>query len=222
MVGIPCYTGKIHLQTMRCLMADAIQLMARKDQFMFAEDIGNSDIAGSRAMILATFYRSDADVLVFIDDDVIWQTGDMVRLIDYPVDLVGGIYPKKTEESSFPIRAEAKEEYRTDPETGLVEVTGLPGGFMKISRKCVEEMVKAYPRTTKRGSHESSQFWPVFDPYELPDGDRLSEDFSFCQRYRDIGGKVWANFEFDMGHIGYKTFKGSLGNYLRASNSVVK
>ena len=103
-----------------------------------------------------------------------------------------------------------------------MEVLGLPGGFMKISRNCAEKMIEAYPRQTLRSVGEHTQFWPLFDPYEMPDGNRLSEDFSFCQRWVDIGGKVWANLEFELGHIGYKTFKGSCGKHLRDHQNNVK
>lgn len=188
---------------------------------MIAEDIGNSDIAACRAAIMATFYRSDCDTLVYIDDDVFWNQGDLLKLIEYPVDVVGGVYPKKSDEIAFPIRMDVRDEYRTDSETGLMEVAGLPGGFLKISRNCVEKMIEAYPKKTQRSNHESSEFWPLFDPVEIPN-DRLSEDFSFCERWRRIGGKVWADFEMEMGHIGYKSFKGSMGNYLRSLENNVK
>lgn len=221
MIGMPCYSTKVHIQTMRSLMADTIMLMSKGYQVMVAEDIGNSDIAASRAAIVATFYRSTADILVFIDDDVFWESGTLVKLVEHPVDLVGGIYPKKKDDLEWPLRMDVKESYEADPATGLMEVAGLPGGFMKITRHCVEKMIKAYPKETSRSGHESTQFWPLFDPLDIP-GDRLSEDFSFCQRWRDLGEKVWADFEMQMGHIGYKSYEGHMGNYLRSLENNVK
>jgi len=70
MIGLPCYSGKVHVQTMRALMGDVILLLSKGYKFMIAEDVGNSDIAACRAAIVATFYRSIADELIFIDDDV--------------------------------------------------------------------------------------------------------------------------------------------------------
>ena len=99
---------------------------------------------------------------------------------------------------------------------------GLPGGFMKISRNCAEKMIEAYPRQTLRSVSENTQFWPLFDPYQTPDGNRLSEDFSFCQRWIDIGGQIWADFEIEMGHIGYKSFVGTVGKHLREQENNVK
>ena len=212
---MPCYSAKVHFPTMRALLLDAINIIGRGDKFCIAEDIGNSDIAGSRGALFGAFVRSDCDTLVFIDDDVFWEAGALIQLIDYPVDVVGGIYPKKQEPFAWPFKIAEKEEYPTDPQTGLIEVLGLPGGFLKISRNCAEKMIEAYPRQTLRSAGENSQFWPVFDPYEMPDGNRLSEDYSFCHKYRKIGGKVWLDPEIAMGHIGNKTFVGHIGNYLK-------
>ena len=219
---MPCYSAKVHFQTMRSLLLDAVNIIGRGDKFSMAEDLGNSDIAGSRGAIFGAFVRSDADVLVFIDDDVFWTPGSLIKLIDQPVDVVGGIYPKKRDPLEWPFKIGIKDEYRVDPTTGLMEVMGLPGGFMKISRNCAEKMIEAYPRQTLRSTNEYTQFWPVFDPYEMPDGNRLSEDFSFCQRWLDIGGQVWADFELEMGHIGYKSFVGTVGKHLREAENNVK
>jgi hypothetical protein len=222
MIAMPCYSAKVHFPTMRAILLDAINIIGRGDKFCIAEDIGNSDIAGSRGALFAAFVRSDCDTLVFIDDDVFWQPGALIQLIDYPVDVVGGVYPKKSDPLEWPFKIAVKEEYPVDPKTGLLEVVGLPGGFMKISRNCAERMIDAYPRQTLRSTSEHTQFWPLFDPYEMVDGNRLSEDFSFCQRWIDIGGTVWANLEFELGHIGYKTYKGSCGKSLRELQNNVK
>ena len=222
MIAMPCYSAKVHFPTMRAILLDAINIIGRGDKFSIAEDIGNSDIAGSRGALFGAFVRSKADTLVFIDDDIFWTPGALIKLIDHPVDVVGGIYPKKRDPLEWPFKIGIKDEYRVDPKTGLMEVIGLPGGFMKVTRNCAEKMIEAYPRQTLRSVSENTQFWPLFDPYQTPDGNRLSEDFSFCQRWIDIGGQVWADFEIEMGHIGYKSFVGTVGKHLREQENNVK
>ena len=117
MIAMPCYSAKVHFPTMRAILLDAINIIGRGDKFSMAEDIGNSDIAGSRGALFAAFVRSKADTLVFIDDDVFWEPGALIQLIDYPVDVVGGIYPKKQDPFEWPFKIAEKEEYRNDPET---------------------------------------------------------------------------------------------------------
>jgi hypothetical protein len=35
-----------------------------------------------------------------------------------------------------------------------------------------------------------------------------SEDFTFCKRWRAMGGKIWADLTITLNHIGYFTFRG--------------
>ena len=42
----------------------------------------------------------------------------------------------------------------------------------------------------------------------------LSEDYAFCQRWRDLGGKVFLDASIAMAHIGTKAFEGRLGDWI--------
>ncbi len=39
----------------------------------------------------------------------------------------------------------------------------------------------------------------------------VSEDFGFCQRWRDIGGKIWLDTEGKLTHVGSYNFQGDPG-----------
>jgi hypothetical protein len=40
------------------------------------------------------------------------------------------------------------------------------------------------------------------------DGMRLSEDFSFCHRWREkCGGEIWANISHEITHVGIRQFR---------------
>jgi hypothetical protein len=60
--------------------------------------------------------------------------------------------------------------------------------------------------------------WALFDPYHTG-RKKLSEDLSFCQRWRDIGGRVFVIPDIRMGHIGLKTFTGSFADWLANQNA---
>ena len=38
----------------------------------------------------------------------------------------------------------------------------------------------------------------------------LSEDFSFCRRWTDMGGEIWADLESRLLHVGAVTFEGNV------------
>jgi len=213
-IAVPAYTGTIHMGTMRSLIQDLVLLVSRGDTFTLIDEIGSAYIADCRGAIATNFYKTESDCLVFVDADVSWEKGALLKLVDHPVDLVGGIYPFRVDELNFPIKYLDKPELWADPETGLLEVEGIPTGFMKISRNCIAKMIEAYPNQYFHDGAKDHLFYDLFGHYIEP-GKKYGEDYSFCIRWRKIGGKVWCDPEIKMGHTGNKTFVGHLGDWLR-------
>lgn len=218
MIAMPAYTGVVHMGTMRALITDLLSLIMRGDRFTFVDDVGNALIADCRGIIATNFYHSDCDELVFIDSDVAWESGALLKIIDAPVDLVAGIYPTRCDPVKYNVRwIQERKELWADPETGLLEAEAVPTGFMKISRNCITKMIEAYPQTYYNDKTKDNKFWPLFESYIDPELNwKFGEDYSFCYRWRNIGGKVWLDPEIAMGHIGNKIFEGHLGNYLKS------
>jgi hypothetical protein len=214
MIAIPAYSGTVHMATMRSLISDLILLLARGDKFTLVDDIGNALIADSRGVIATNFLKSECDQLIFIDSDVTWESGALVKLIDAPEDLVGGIYPQRADPLAWTVNYLDKPELWSD-ENGLIEVDAIPTGFMKISRNCVEKMCEAYPQQYKHDRAEGGMFYTLFEQV-VQDDKRWGEDFSFCRRWRGIGGKVYMLPDIDMGHLGTKMFQGNLGTWLKS------
>jgi len=214
MVAIPSYTGVVHCSTMKSLMGDLIKLVKRGDTFTLVDEIGSALIADCRSQIATKFWESDCDCLVFVDNDVSWQEGALLKLIDAPVDVVSGIYPYRLDPISYPVHYLDKPELWADPETGLLEVKSVPTGFMKISRNCIAKMIEANPEKHYFTADRDKTFYPLFD-HIFDDGCKWGEDYSFCIRWRNAGGQVWIDPEITMGHTGYKTFIGNIGEWLR-------
>jgi hypothetical protein len=216
MVAIPAYTGTIHLGTFRSLFTDLLALQERGDEWEVHDECGNALIADARALIVAQFLASDCDTLVFVDSDVAWEAGALLKLVDYPVDMVAGIYPQRKDPVNYCVKWKGNGELWADPETGLLEVEGVPAGFMKLSRKQLEAMVEQYPDTEFYVENAPNQkAWALFCDYRIGKH-KMGEDYAFCRRWTDMGGKVWVNPEIKMGHIGNKTFHGHLGDWLRS------
>ena len=216
MIGIPAYTGQIHLGTMRSMITDFLALKERGDDAMIFDEAGNAMIAHCRDMIVAHFLASDCSDLLFVDSDVMWEAGSLLRLLDAPVEFVSGIYPMRKDPEEYCVQWLPREELWADPGTGLLEVAGVPAGFMRLSRSMLERMVTEHPDsefTDENAPHGKG--WALFD--NIHEGRAYwGEDFSFCKRWRDIGGQIWVDPEIKMGHIGNKTFSGSLGGWLKS------
>lgn len=216
MIAVPAYTGTVHVATMRAILGDVLALVKRGDAFTLIDECGSALIADARAEIVARFLSLEgATHLVFVDHDVAWQAGALLRLVDHPVDVVAGVYPHRKDPLSFPVAWLEKDELWADPATGLLEVAGVPGGFLSIQRHVLETMCERYASLAYQSERAvGGRAIGLFEPYRR-DGLKFSEDFSFCQRWRDIGGKVWIDPSITMLHVGNKTFAGNIGNWLR-------
>ncbi|HRY07254.1 MAG TPA: hypothetical protein P5114_09045 [Hyphomicrobiaceae bacterium] len=213
MLAIPAYTGSINLLTNRSLMVDALALASAGVSLSLNDEVGNTLIEDMRAQMLHDFLESDATDLVFIDNDVAWPAGALPRLLSHPVDLVGGIYPQRKDPITFSVRTKEKDVYPVDAETGLVEVEGLHGGFLRITRACAEKMVDAYPDCLIE--LKGKVIPDLFARFKVPGTHRkLGEDYAFCQRWIDIGGTVYLDAGFNMAHIGLKAYIGQFGKFV--------
>lgn len=214
-IAIPAYTGQIHLGTMRSVLADLLAFSDRGDHVTIMDECGNAMIGDGRSLIVAKFLDSDATDLIMVDADVIWEAGALLKLVDAPVDCVAAVYPQRKDPINYCVSYLDTAELWADPETKLLEVAGVPAGCLKLSRAMLEKMVAQYTDTEFFCEPApNGKAWALFDPYRIGKL-KFGEDYSFCRRWRDIGGQVWVDPEIKMGHVGFKTFMGSLGDWLR-------
>ena len=214
-IAIPAYTGTIHLGTMRALFADVLKLAERGDRVTIFDESGNAMIGDCRGLIVSKFLEGDGTHLVFVDSDVTWEAGSLLKLVDYPVDFVAGLYPQRRDPINYCCQWDQSKKNIELSEHGLIEVLGVPAGFMRLSREMLEKMVSHYADTQfycKEAPNETAH--DLFGAYRCG-RIKFGEDYSFCKRWRDIGGSIWIDPEIRMGHVGYKTFVGQVGEWLK-------
>ena len=223
-MATPAYTGVVHSSTVRSLLTDVLKLDKHGFAISIIDDVSDTMIEDARAIILAQFLDiKTATDLIYIDNDVCWQAGGLCRLLSYDVDIVGASYPRRADPPFFPIVfPEGSDVLATV--NGLLPVERMQGGFLRLTRSAAEKMVDAYkhlefrtrPKDDGTERVPGGVAWGVFEPYRLPGTNRkLSEDYAFCQRWRDIGGDIWVDPFLQMGHGGLATFTGSLGDWLQ-------
>lgn len=96
---------------------------------------------------------------------------------------------------------------------GFMEVAKIGTGLMCIKRQALESLVEKYPETYRNdvGGYENGEYHMLFDTMVEPDSKRyLSEDYAFCYKWRQHGGKVWVHLGSVAFHTGYHRFRGSL------------
>lgn len=90
---------------------------------------------------------------------------------------------------------------------GLIEIEHA-GGFILIRRDVFEKMADATASYRGHGSVEGQTVRHYFAT-EIRDGEFLSEDYAFCRRWRDAGGKVWLAPWCEIKHFGTYAFGAS-------------
>jgi hypothetical protein len=87
---------------------------------------GNCHVDDARNVVVQEFLLSDCTDLVFIDADVSWETKDLVTLIRYPRDVVGGIYPFRRDDEKSRLRREIPSEHARPNDPGCSRTRGRP------------------------------------------------------------------------------------------------
>lgn len=218
-VAIPCYDGKVNVATCRSLAAEVAVAP------MFGHEIrscylpGCSVITHARNILCMQFLAEpNCDRMVFIDSDVGWSMGSLIRLATYNKDVVAGIYRFKTEKEQYPMGFFTKKG-ETEFENGLCTASGIPMGFTAISRKALEDLAKATPeRAYEFLGMKLHAFFenPFREATDAHPASIVGEDVAFSWLYRKHGGKIWVDPEMDLIHSeGLKEYHGNLGKYLK-------
>jgi len=182
--------------------------------------VGQSNLPRARNQLAAEFLASDHTDLIFIDSDMGWNAGDVVRLLASGQDLIGGAGCRRIDRPDADpdkwccrLLPDSEERLSLD-EMNAVEVLAIGTGFLRISRRVFEAMIEAHPEWKRDGGKGMPE--PVraayhqffrFDP-DCPN--ETSEDYHFCDRWRTLGGRVWLDTEIALTHVGTHEYGGSI------------
>jgi len=233
-VASPIYNDQCYGSYTNSLLALQAALLQRGVGFQYAWTKSASLITTARNYLVDVFLTAtNATHLLFVDADMVFRGEDVLRMLDSGLDIIAPIYPRKeinwanialAAQTHVPPEALAEigATYGTfvlaDPISGAridspTEVTGIGTGIMLIKREVFFRMAAAYPNDLARidpRHRDSRKMHTFFTLDQDEDGNALSEDMSFCQRWRVIGGKIYGAPWFEVGHIGNFEFRGNL------------
>lgn len=171
---------------------------------------GNCHVDDARNTVVRDFLATDCIDLVFLDADVSWEPEHLIQLCEFDCNLVGGVYPYRRDGGDeMPVRMK-KGCYVAD-ENGLLEVEGLPTGFMRVRRHVLETLADGAEKFTK----DTGGDIPILFERSILNGGRMGGDIGFCAKWRATGGKVYAAANLRLGHCGKQILRDSLSASLR-------
>lgn len=178
--------------------------------------LGDCHVDDARNRLVDEFLKSSCSDLVFIDADVGFQSRDLIRLLSYDRDLVGGTYPRRGDIIEYPVMYLGGEIW--SDRDGLIEVAGLPAGFLRIRRNVLETLAKDAAEYSMRGEG-AGMVKQIFERLII-DGNRYSSDNAFCLKWRNAGGKIFVDPNFYLEHRGQNTWAGTFGSHLKKINGL--
>ena len=176
--------------------------------------VGDALVSRSRSIVASAFVRSDCDILLTIDSDIIFRAQDALTLCRKAMDkyLVGALYMTRNLESQPALMLRPYRKVVFGNNANLVEAEFLSTGFMAVHRSVFEKLKEGLPHCHQGWKNQGmdTSFWPFYMPYTIPwEGDGhmyLSEDWAFVQRAKEAGFTPWLDPSIRVGHIGTYTY----------------
>lgn len=239
-VATPCYGGVVTLRYLHATLGLVLYGLQHGLQVSLETLSYESLITRGRNALVAKFLdKADATHLLFVDADIGFDPRQVDRMLALDEDVVAGMYPLKTftwDQAALD-RALAGEVLDTaamryvgapcegaalEQRDGFLTGSYAGTGFMLIRRQALLRMIEAYPQTRYTAIHtavqpsSSAHLFALFDCVIDPgSGHYLSEDYTFCQRWRAIGGRIWLDPHGVLVHVGPHDFAGSAANRMQ-------
>lgn len=235
-IGTPCSGGQLSWLYAASLLKLQQVCTQRNVSLGFLLQSGDALITRARQTIVSHFLETlEATHLLFIDADIGFEPEQVFRLLEFNQDFTAAAYPiKKINWNLIPAAIQAGRaplesatlSYVVDVDpgerlitrNGFVKARYAGTGFMMIRRSALLAMIEHYPELRYTREHKADD--PLLDsPWrsalfncliDQSTGTYLSEDYSFCRRWTDMGGEIWVDYKSRLNHVGPMIFRGDL------------
>lgn len=239
-IATPTAADSVTTAFVKTLLTVRSHLQGNNIPTRYVNAIGSDLVTNRNFLASKALEDPAASHVLFIDSDMAFDGSVVDRLISAGKPVVGCVYPRKqldlaavekrlatpgtslsdaiADASSYvvqPLRPAGK------PVNGLVPVAAIGMGAALIRRQVLETMVEtgAARRVRQDQTYRSMGLTgPAYDFFSLlrnEDGDLLSEDYSFCRRWRvDCGGEVTAITDAAIAHVGPFSYAASYQRHL--------
>jgi hypothetical protein len=148
-----------------------------------------SNITKARNILAAEFLKSDCSHLFLFDVDMVGFDFEGINLlVKDNKEIVGAPYIFKRDPFKPAFVCFNDDDYDLRKKTDTFTVKYVSGGFMMIKREVIERLTRKYQHP--------------FATYDTPGGQYIPEDWSICDRAREMCMITWLNPKITLGHLG--------------------
>ena len=133
------------------------------------------------------------------------QPEDILRLVAQSgdKDVTAGMYPRRAKDKKFFLDFFQDESGDLQFDGALMRANRVGTGFMLIQRHVIETLADKAEKYL--GQDGVGQVANVFE-FSMLDGKFVGEDYTFCDKARAEGFKVWVDVEISLPHMGTDEF----------------
>jgi len=213
-IGLPAFGGMTYSCLTRSLWDLRDPLLAR-GIVPILRDVPNCSILSAARAIPMTHWltETDAEFYLSLDADQDFRPEQIIRLLDSGRDFALAPNPTKR----LPPRWTGNLPPQPRVCGGFIELLDCGLNCCLLRREVGERMLKAYPQQLSYNGYPTNMW---FDRL-ADDQNYMEEDASFCRRWRDLGGEIWADLESSIRHGGTHLFEcGQYGEWLHRESLV--
>ena len=208
-ICMPCYGGMLTEQTFMSFVKWSNTCRQLGIDWTVETMTNESLISRARNTLTAKFLATpESTHLMFIDADIGWEPWHLLALLNHDKDVIGGLYPMKTIPVKWCVNG-IPGAPDNDP-NGLLEVTKTGTGFLLMKRHVFEKL-KSHPAVRSFANDigldaSLNQHMKTYFDTAVRENRYYSEDWTFCENWRDLGGQVWVDKRVLLRHVGTHTF----------------
>ena len=179
-------TGQIRTETVEWIQ----EVLLKSGYHVISHYPQSNDGSNNRNGIVQTFLKSDCDILIQCDSDIVPHP-KILDLLEYDKDIITGLLftiskgvpwhlaCKQRSDGSF-------EQMDLAGKKDLIEVDGTGTGFLITKRRVFEHPALKAP-FMRKWSETGQQI--------------IGHDYYFCQKAREAGFKIFVHTAYDCGHV---------------------
>lgn len=216
-IATPAGDGKFVAQYVLCLSQSIRKFHTYGVSYGFAMMEKCSILPHARNLLVKDFLKSKHTHMLFIDSDMGWPDYAPLELLAHDKDVVAAVgVVKELGDPRFCVTLD-KDTLKYDQETGLIRVKQVGTGFMMIKREVLERFADHYKDLAYKDGRSDSEPIPRWFEHDLNNTD-WGEDFTFCRRWREMGGEIWIDPSIQLQHVGQHAFTGRYQDALKAAD----
>jgi hypothetical protein len=206
-ICMPCYGGMLTESTFMSYIKWSNTCRQLGLDWTIETMTNESLISRARNTLVAKFLNTPGSThLMFVDADIGWEPWHLLVLLNADKDVIGGLYPMKT----MPVKWVVNGFEGAKEEGPLQEVSKTGTGFMLIKRHVFEKLarhpaVKTFANDIGLPKELDPHMKTYFDT-AVRENRYYSEDWTFCENWRDFGGEVWVDKRVLLKHTGTYVF----------------